>query len=140
MGEFFSQLLERPAQPATRLSRYTERCGYFYALSGALFLFAPGLLVLVGVMPPFQGQEEGLIRIIGFTLGLIGYFYVFGGRTQHTAFGLSTVLDRLLVPFFILFIYQVSEVALLLVLPLALLDPILGVGAYVLWRRDEAER
>ena len=139
MSGFFSQLLERPPQPSNRLSRFTERCGYVYILIGLVFLFAPTTLGILGLIPPFQGQEEALVRVIGFTLSIIGYFYIFGGRTQHNAFGLSTVLDRLLVPCVLLFIYQASEVELMLILPLGILDPILGLVAYALWRKDQAE-
>ncbi|MGB0591522.1 MAG: hypothetical protein ACPGU1_17750 [Myxococcota bacterium] len=139
MTGFFSELLQRGSEPATRLSRYTERCGYFYLAVGMGLLFAPTGPVAVGLLPAYEGQEEALIRLLGLTLGVVGYFYVFGGRTQQPSFGLATVLDRLLVPGLLGFVYMASHVELMIVLPLAILDPILGIGAYILWRRDEAE-
>ena len=137
MGGFFSELLARPERPRTRLSRYTEACGYLYCLLGLSFLVFPSGQVHLGLLPPFQGQEEGMMRVIGFALTLIGYFYVFGGRTHQSSFGLSTVVDRLLVPFAMLFIYLSSEIELMLILPLGILDPILGLGAFYLWRQDQ---
>lgn len=139
MASFFSELTRRGEAPSTRLSRYTERCGIFYIALGVTYLLWPSVQVSLGMLQPFQGQEEALVRVIGFTLAIIGYFYVFGGRSHHPAFGLSTVLDRLLVPAVLFFIYQVSTIELMLIGPLALLDPLLGIGAYVCWRRDEAQ-
>ena len=139
MAGFFTELMERPATASTRLSRYTERCGYFYGLLGLSFLLFPSGQAQLGLLAPFEGQEEAMMRIIGFVLCLIGYFYVFGGRTQQTSFGLATVLDRLLVPFVFLFIYQVSEVELMLILPIAIMDPLLGLGAYACWRKDQQQ-
>ena len=139
MAGYFTQLWARPSTPPTRLSRFTEWCGYGYAVFGAVILFWPNSQVVLGLSPPFQGQEEGLVRTLGFVLMLIGYFYVFGGRTGRTSFGLSTVLDRLLVPFFLAFIYFTSDTPLTLLLPLGALDPILGMVAYACWRADESD-
>ena len=140
MSAFFTQLWARPAEASTRLSRFTQWCGYGYAVVGATIMFFPESQVIVGLSPPFQGQEEGLMRTLGFVLMLIGYFYVFGGRTGRTSFGLCTVLDRFLVPFFLAFIYFTSDTPLYLLLPLGALDPILGLVAYACWRADEGER
>ena len=91
------------------------------------------------MIPAYQGQEEALLRFVGMSLGLIGYFYIFGARTNVKSFGLSTIVDRLLVPFLILFVFSVSEINLVLVLPLAILDPTLAVVAYILWKKDESD-
>ena len=99
MRNFFTQLLFQPEAEKSLLVRFTEVCGYMYILIGLLFLFVPGSLVIIGLTPAFQGQEEGLVRIIGITVSIIGYFYIFGARTHSRAFGLSTILDRLLVHF-----------------------------------------
>ena len=138
MTDFTTELLARPKTPATRLSRYTECCGYAYGVVGLLIFAWPESQVTLGFSPPFQGQEEGLVRTLGFVLALIGYFYVFGGRTHQTAFGLATVLDRILVPFFLGVIYISSDISLMLLLPLAVLDPILAIGGYLCWRTDRS--
>ena len=139
MDGFFQQLMARPSEPPTRLSRYTEWCGYAYSAMGTLIFLWPDSQVALGFSPPFQGQEQGLVRTLGFVLLLIGYFYVFGGRTHRNCFGLATVLDRLLVPFFFAIIYFTSEISLFLVLPIAVLDPLLAAGAYFCWRADQAD-
>jgi hypothetical protein len=43
----------------------------------------------------------GLVRVIGFAVAIIGWFCVFGARTNVDSFSLATVGDRLLVPFFL---------------------------------------
>ncbi|HAN30707.1 MAG TPA: hypothetical protein DCQ06_03845 [Myxococcales bacterium] len=139
MNHYFQSLLARPNTPPTRLSLFTERCGYFYAVLGFSFLFAPNAQAALGLLPPFSGQEEGLYRLIGLALGFIGYFYIFGGRGQSKTFGLATVLDRLVVPFLGLYIYLSSSIEVMIVLPLCIIDPILGATAYWLWRKDEAD-
>ena len=138
MSQFFRALLARPSAPSTHLSRYTERCGYFYIVLGLFLFFAPGAQVAIGLLPPFEGQEEGMYRLIGMSLAFIGYFYVFGGRGQSQVFGLATVLDRLVVPFFGLYVLQVSTIEPMVMLPICVLDPLLGLGAYWMWRKDEA--
>ena len=139
MKRFIATWLARPQINRKPLHVFTEYCGYFYLLVGVLFLLIPGVPVDLGLIPRFQGQEEGLVRLLGLTIGLIGYFYVFGARTHSDAFGLSTVVDRLLVPFLIGFVVFISDVALMLVLPLAIIDPILALIALLLWKRQQSK-
>ncbi|MEC7984308.1 MAG: hypothetical protein VX278_04040 [Myxococcota bacterium] len=137
MTNFFSQWLHKPNSAKTRLIVFTELCGYAYGFIGATFFFLPHLQVQMGMLPPYQGQEEGMVRLLGLTLGIIGYFYVFGARTHARSFCLSTVVDRLLVPFLLAFVFLVSDVALMLILPLAVLDPLLAITALFLWYKEE---
>ena len=122
--------------PSTPLSRYTVWNGVFYIATGLLFFAWPGVMQLVGAAV-FVGHEEGLVRLLGFMIALIGYFYLFGGRTGATSFGLSTVVDRLLLPLFLVPLAVTGSVDPALVIPFAILDPILGIGAFVIWRRAE---
>lgn len=139
MNNFFKQWLHRPDDHRTRLTKFTEGCGFLYLFIGAAYFFFPSLQVQLGMIPAYQGQEEALLRFVGMSLGLIGYLYIFGARTNVKSFGLSTIVDRLLVPFLILFVFSVSEINLVLVLPLAILDPTLAVVAYILWKKDESD-
>jgi hypothetical protein len=139
MNDFFKQWLHRPDGHRTRLMKFTEGCGFLYLFIGSTFFFFPNLQVQIGLIPAFQGQEEALLRFVGMTLAIIGYFYIFGARTNIKSFGLSTVVDRLLIPFLILFVFSMSEINLMLVLPFAILDPTLAVIAYMLWRKDEKD-
>lgn len=133
---FFSSMLNRPSA-STPLSKFTERCGMLYLALGASIFAWPQQFQLVGVAP-FQGQEEGLARVIGFTVMIVGWFYLMGGRTGATSFGLATVFDRLLVPFFLIPLSIAGQVAWQLTLPFAILDPALGLVAFIIWRRTKA--
>ena len=138
MKNFIDQLMKQPNSPETTLIQFTKACGYLYIGIGFLVLLFPQGVIHLGILSGFQGQEEGLLRILGLTLSIIGYFYCFGARTHATSFALSTVLDRLLVPFVFLFVYLVSDVHLMLLLPLAILDPILAVVAIFLWKKQDS--
>jgi hypothetical protein len=133
---FFSAWLHAPS-PRTRLSRYTELNGFFYLGLGGLLFVAPGLPEALLGVPAWIGREEGLFRLVGLTIALIGYFYVFGARTNADSFGLSSVVDRLLVPLFVVPLVLSGAVPGEVALPLAVLDPLLGLGAYVIWRGEQ---
>jgi hypothetical protein len=92
---------------------------------------------LVGA-DPLVGQEPALYRTIGLAVAIIGWFYVFGARTNRDSFGLATFADRILVPFFVVPLVLTGEIDPMLVLPIALLDPVLGIGAFILWKRQNA--
>ena len=133
---FLQALLARPAH-LTPLSRYTIANGAFYLAFGLTLYAWPQAANLLGAAP-YAADQDGLVRLVGFCVALIGWFYVFGGRGNTDAFGLSTVADRLLVPLFVLPLGLTGAVDLGLVLPLAILDPLLGLGAYAIWRRQQA--
>lgn len=130
---FFSALLSKPA--STPLSTYTTWNGVFYVLLGLSLYAWPGQVQLLFFADPFAAHEAGLLRVVGFVVVVIGWFYVMGGRTGATSFGLATVVDRLLVPVFLLPLGLSGAVDLHLVVPFAVLDPVLGVGAFLIWRR-----
>ena len=135
MRSWIGVMLSRP-ESLTPLARYTQYNGVFYLAIG-LFMFAvPGAMEMVPGVTPFEGQEQGLVRLIGFTMAIIGWFYVFGGRTNADSFGLATVGDRLLVPFFLVPLGLTGAVDGMLVYPFAVLDPALGIGAWLIWRRQ----
>ncbi len=133
---FFSALWSKPNP--TPLSTYTTLNGVFYMLMG-LSLFAwPGMVQLLFFAEPFAAREEGLMRVVGFVVVVIGWFYVMGGRTGATSFGLATVVDRLLVPVFLLPLGFFGAVDMHLVAPFAVLDPVLGIGAFIIWQRSKS--
>lgn len=133
---FFSALLSSP--PSTPLSKYTAGNGLFYMAMGLSIFAWPGMLPLVFGADAFQAREEGLMRVVGFTVVVIGWFYFMGARTRADSFGLATVVDRLLVPFFLLPLAFTGVVDPHLVLPFAILDPILGIGAFIIWSRTRS--
>jgi hypothetical protein len=137
---FLDALRETPATAPSRLSQYTVWNGYAYLAMGALFYAAPAVLLLVPGFPPFAGHDEGLIRALGLTVAIIGWFYVFGGRSQSTAFGLSTVVDRLLLPLFLAPLIVTEAIPVPLGAAFAVLDPVLGFGAWWIWRSEASAR
>ncbi len=137
MPPWIQVLLSTPERPLSPLGRYTQWNGFLYLALGFLIYAWPGVKGLVGAAP-LEGQEPALYRLIGFAIAIIGYLYVFGGRTNRDSFGLATFLDRILVPLFIVPPVLAGDVDPMLVLPFAILDPILGIGAFVIWKRQSS--
>ena len=81
----FKDLLDKP--PAlTTASKYTAMNGVVYLGVEALLLAWPGATQTLFMEPAFVGNEEGLIRMIGITVAVIGWLYLFGGRSGARQF------------------------------------------------------
>lgn len=130
-----TDLLAKPASLPVS-SRFTVLNGYLYLASGALFLLWPGAAQTLFLERAFVGEEAALVRVIGMALALVGWLYLFGGRSGARQFVAASVIDRItLVPLVLL------PLALLGVFPkvmiaFALLDPVLGLSAWYLLRRE----
>ena len=129
-------MLETPAGSPGALSRYTVWNGILYMLVGAALFLAPDLVRQLLFMAPFAGYEEGYMRLVGTAVMVIGWFYIFGGRTRADSFALATVADRIAVPALLLPLYFTGQVPAGPILAFALVDPILALGAYLIWRRQ----
>src|SRR5580692_2574559 len=76
---FTADLLEKP--PAlSRASQWTAMNGYIYLGLGALFAIWPGAVQTLFRDDEFAGHEKALFRVIGLTVMVIGWLYLFGGR------------------------------------------------------------
>jgi hypothetical protein len=134
------KLLFSKAPPHTPLTAYTFWNGVFYALAGATFYVWPGSVQALLRAPPFQSVGEvGLVRSIGMVLAILGYFYIFGARTGQDRFGVATILDRLLVPVLLVPLVITGELTPQLGLPFAVIDPVLGIGAWIVYSRTQAK-
>ena len=71
-----SDLLEKPAT-LSAASKYTVLNGYIYLGAGLTFIFWPGAVQTLFMDAPFAGKEEALFRVIGLTVAVIGWFYLF---------------------------------------------------------------
>lgn len=120
---------------STPLARYTAWNGALYLALGAIFYAYPGALQLAGAAP-FAANEEGLVRALGAAVAVIGWLYIFGARTRADSFGLATVVDRLAIPVLLVPLVVLGMVDPFLGVPFAVLDPVLGIGAFVIWSRS----
>jgi hypothetical protein len=55
--------------------------GYIYLSFGALLVIWPGAVQTLLRDDAFAGHEEALFRVIGMTVMVIGWLYLFGGRS-----------------------------------------------------------
>jgi hypothetical protein len=141
IASFWPALRASPAAPSSRLSRYTIANGVLYLGAGLIVYVAPmSWLSRVFFVEGFPGHEQGLVRVLGVTLAVIGWLYVAGGRTRSSSFALATVVDRALIPFVLLPLAVLHLVPLGIVLPFSILDPVLGLGALLIWRRQLSRR
>ena len=87
-------LLEKP--PAlTTASKYTLLNGVIYLVVGTLLIVWPGITQTLFMDRAFVGHEEGLMRAIGLTVVVIGWLYVFGGRSGARQIVAASIVDRL---------------------------------------------
>jgi hypothetical protein len=134
---FIETLKDRPPE-LSPLARYITYNGIFYMIAGAGMFFAPKAMLELQFQTELHGYEVGLSNAVGMTLLVIGWFYVMGGRTGRASFALATIVDRAIVPFMLVSLWLRGLAPPLMVLPFAVLDPLLAIGAYVLWQRERA--
>jgi hypothetical protein len=127
-------LLEKPNDLSTA-STYTVMNGVLYLGTGVLFIAWPNLVQVLFRDAPFVGHERALFRVIGLMLVVIGWLYVFGGRSGARQAGASSVVDRLIFVPVVLIPSAIAGVFPHLLVALAVLDPTLGIGAWVLLSR-----
>ena len=117
-------------------SKYTALNGLVYLGTGALFIAWPGVTQTLFMDADFVGHEGGLMRMIGLTLAVIGWLYLFGGRSGARQIVAASVVDRLVFVPAVLVPLAIAGVFPHLLVTLAILDPLLAVGAWVLLSRE----
>ena len=128
-------LLEKPSSLSTA-SRYTVLNGVIYLGAGVLLIAWPGLTQTLLMERAFVGSEQGLIRVIGLTVVVIGWLYLFGGLSGGRQIVAASVIDRLIfVPVVALPLAIAGVFPHLLVL-FTLMDMALAVGAWLLFNRE----
>ena len=131
---FMSDLLEMPASRTTA-SKYTAMNGFIYLGLGALFLLWPEAVQTIFRDEPFTGHEGALFRVIGLTVMVIGWLYLFGGRSGSRQVVAASVLDRWILVPLVLVPIAIAGVFPHVLLAFALLDASLALGAWILRRR-----
>jgi hypothetical protein len=129
-----SDLIEKPATLSVA-SKYTVINGVLYLGTGALFIAWPGLVQAVFKDTAFVGHEEALFRVVGLLLVVVGWLYLFGGRSGGPQAPAASVIDRLVFVPAVLLPLVFAGVFPHLFLALAILDPTLAIGAWILLAR-----
>ena len=132
-------LLERPFDQAIT-SKYTAMNGLIYLGIGALALIWPGMTQTIFRDSSFVGNEAALIRVVGMTVMVIGWLYLFGGLSGGRRIVAASVLDRLVLVPLVLVPLVIAGVFPHFLLAFAVLDPTLAVGAWLLLRRSDRPR
>lgn len=127
-------LLEKPTT-LPLASRYTVSNGVLYLGMGMVMIVWPGVIQTLFRDPAFVGHEAALIRLVGMTVAVVGWFYLFGGRSGARQLVAASVIDRLLVPV-LLVPMALAGVFPHLLVSIAILDPSLAIGAWVLLARQ----
>jgi hypothetical protein len=130
----FNDLLEKPASLPTA-SKYSVMNGFIYLALGALFIVWPGAVQTIFMDAPFVGRESALFRVVGMAVAVIGWLYLFGGRSGARQFGPASVLDRVVLVPVVLVPLVISGIFPHTLGAFAILDPALGIGAWVLHYR-----
>jgi hypothetical protein len=131
-------LLAKPASlPAS--SRFIVLNGYLYLACGVLLLLWPGAVQTLFLERAFVGDEASLVRALGMALAIIGWFYLFGGRSGARQIVAASVIDRITLVPLVLVPLALMGVFPRLFLAFGVLDPVLGLCAwYLLWRDRHA--
>jgi len=132
-------LLERPFDQALT-SKYTAMNGLIYLGIGILVLIWPGVVQTIFRDEEFVGNEATLIRVMGMTVMVIGWLYLFGGLSGGRRIVAASVLDRIVLVPLVLVPVTIAGVFPHFMLPFAVLDPTLGIGAWLLLSRSDRPR
>ena len=129
-------LLERPFDQAIT-SKYTVMNGGDLFGREPWYFFGPEWCRPSSGMRRSLGNEAALIRVIGMTLMIIGWLYLFGGLSGGRRIVAAGVLDRVVLVPLVLVPLAIAGVFPHFLLAFAVLDPTLGIGAWLLLSRSD---
>lgn len=132
----FRELLAKPSNLSDS-ARYTAANGLIYLAAGALLIVWPGATQALFRDRAFVGDEQGLMRAMGMVVAVIGWLYLFGGRSGARQFGAASVVDRLVLVPAVLLPLAASGVFPHLLMTVGILDSALAIGAWFLLHRDD---
>jgi hypothetical protein len=116
----------------SRSSRFTIWNGIIYMAAGALLMSWPTAVQVLFRDAEFVGRESGLVRILGLTVAIIGWFYFVGGRTGARQIVAASVVNRIALVPLVLVPLAVGGVFPHLTIMFAILDPVLALIALYL--------
>jgi hypothetical protein len=129
-----NELLEKPAN-LSAASKYTAMNGLIYLAAGVLLIVWPGVTQTLFMERAFVGDEQGLVRVMGLTVVVIGWLYLFGGRSGARQVVAASVVDRLIFVPGVLVPLAMAGVFPHLFLAFAALDVTLAIGAWIIFGR-----
>jgi hypothetical protein len=130
-----SDLVEKPADLSVA-SQYTAVNGIFYLASGAVMLVWPGVIQTVFLDSGFAGHEEALCRVLGMMIAIVGWLYLFGGRSGARQFVAASVFDGVTLVPLVLIPLALAGVFPHVMTTFGILDPSLGIGAWLFLGRQ----
>jgi uncharacterized protein YjeT (DUF2065 family) len=133
----FDDLLEKPNNLSTA-SKYTAMNGLIYLTVGILLIIWPALTQTIFRDRAFVGDEQGLIRVMGLAVVVIGWLYLFGGRSGARQVVAASVVNRPTFVPLVLVTLAIAGVFPHLLLSFAFLDVALAFGAWVILSRSGA--
>jgi hypothetical protein len=133
-SRLITDLLEKPTN-LSPASKYTAMNGLVYLAGGALLIVWPGLTQTLFMDRAFVGDEQGLIRVMGLTVLVIGWLYLIGGRSGARQVVAASVVDRLVFVPLVLVPLGIAGVFPHLLLSFAFLDVALAIGAWLIFGR-----
>ncbi|WP_336491100.1 hypothetical protein [Methylobacterium nigriterrae] len=128
------ELLATP-RTLSSMSKYTAMNGMIYLAAGVLLVVWPGATQALFQDRAFVGDEQGLMRVIGLLVVVIGWLYLYGGRSGARQIVAASVVDRLVFVPAVLLPLAASGVFPHLLVTFAILDPVLALGAWALMGR-----
>jgi hypothetical protein len=134
ISSLINDLLQKPTNLSSA-SKYTTMNGLIYLALGVLFIVWPGVTQTLFMDRAFVGDEQGLIRVVGLTVVVIGWFYLFGGRSGARQVVAASVVNRLTFVPGVLVPLAIAGVFPHLLLAFACLDVALAIGAWVIFSR-----
>ena len=132
---FIRDILEQPAELGLP-SKYLLWNGILYLGGGLLLVVWPGAIQTLFADSAFVGHEEGLMRVIGAALVVVGWLCVEGGRSGSRLMVASTVPDRVVFIPLVFVLLALAGVFPHFLIAVAILDLAMGIGAWVLLSRS----
>lgn len=131
MSLIIDALSDKPAHLSTE-SKYTAFNGFIYLALGLVLILRPGVVQALLRDRAFVGDEQGLMRALGLTIAVIGWLYVFGGRSGARQAVAASVVDRLIFVAPVALSLAFAGVFPHLFFAVTIMDVSLAIGAWVL--------
>jgi hypothetical protein len=132
---FIRDILEQPAELSLP-SKYLLWNGVLYLGGGVLLVVWPGAIQTLFADPAFVGHEEGLTRVIGVALVIVGWLCLAGGRSGSRLMVASTVPDRVVFIPAVFVLLALDGAFPHFLIAVAILDFAMGIGAWLLLSRS----